>query len=431
MAGNRNGKTYSAAYEIAMHATGDYPDWWAGRRFDHPVHIWTGSTTGETSRDIIQKALLGNTLSDIKGWKMGTGAIPGDALVKLTTRQSGVKDVLESIRVRHRSGGQSDISLKTYELGREKWQGVSVHAIWMDEEPPEDIYVEALTRLGDTGGIMLVTFTPLNGRTKVVERFLNKEPGDKEKHVTNMTINDAEHLTEEMKAKMIASWPAYQRKTRAYGIPMAGEGVVFPIDEEELKCRPFEIPRHFAQIWGVDFGIDHYAAGVLIAHDRHADIVYVTDAYKKTNELPLYHAAKLNAGNRNWIPVAWPHDGINRGKDGKKVKDLYRDAGANMLRLSARYDDEKGGAMDTEPVLLDILQRMQTGRFKVFDHLHPWFDEFRNYHRKDGKIIRANDDIMSATNYAMMMLRKARVNIIPVSVPIPTQPVVGRLWANP
>ena len=36
---------------------------------------------------------------------------------------------------------------------------------------------------------------------------------------------------------------------------MAGEGAVFEVMEEELKIRPFEIPRYFAQIAGIDFGI--------------------------------------------------------------------------------------------------------------------------------------------------------------------------------
>ena len=52
---------------------------------------------------------------------------------------------------------------------------------------------------------------------------------------------------------------------------------------------------------------------------------------------------------------------------------------------------------------------MQTGRFKVFAHLDDWFEEFRLYHRKDGKVVKLRDDLMSATRYALMMpaLRQA------------------------
>jgi len=51
---------------------------------------------------------------------------------------------------------------------------------------------------------------------------------------------------------------------------------------------------------------------------------------------------------------------------------------------------------------------MQTGRFKVFQHLHDWWEEFRLYHRKDGKVVKEGDDLMCATRYALMMFRFAQ-----------------------
>lgn len=56
---------------------------------------------------------------------------------------------------------------------------------------------------------------------------------------------------------------------------------------------------------------------------------------------------------------------------------------------------------------MDMLDRMQTGRLKVFAGLSDWFEEFRLYHRKDGKVVKERDDLMSATRYGLMMRRKA------------------------
>ena len=56
---------------------------------------------------------------------------------------------------------------------------------------------------------------------------------------------------------------------------------------------------------------------------------------------------------------------------------------------------------------MDMLDRMKTGRFKVFSHLNDWFEEFRLYHRKDGKVVKLGDDLLTATRYALMMLRYA------------------------
>jgi hypothetical protein len=43
----------------------------------------------------------------------------------------------------------------------------------------------------------------------------------------------------------------------------------------------------------------------------------------------------------------------------------------------------------------------------VFSTLSDWFEEFRMYHRKGGKVIPFKDDLMSATRYAVLSRRFA------------------------
>jgi hypothetical protein len=81
-----------------------------------------------------------------------------------------------------------------------------------------------------------------------------------------------------------------------------------------------------------------------------------------------------------------------------------------MLDTHAQFEDK---SISVEAGIADMLIRMETGRFKVFKHLTDWFDEFRLYHRKDGRVHKEGDDLMSATRYAVMMLRYARTNIAP------------------
>ncbi|MBS4050721.1 MAG: terminase family protein, partial [Methylomonas sp.] len=153
MAGNQEGKTFGASHEVAFHATGLYPKWWPGRRFSKPVTIWTGAPTNEKSKGVVQKQLLGTTVASLKHPDIGTGTLPMDSIVKVTTRQAGVKDVVDEILVRHISGGISRIALLTYEMGAAKWGGEPVDVVWDDEEPSDyDIYSEGLTRTNATGG---------------------------------------------------------------------------------------------------------------------------------------------------------------------------------------------------------------------------------------------------------------------------------------
>ena len=66
------------------------------------------------------------------------------------------------------------LGFKTYEQGREKWQGPTLHGIWCDEEPPMEIYMEGLTRTNAVANSrVILTFTPLLGMSDVVSMFLN------------------------------------------------------------------------------------------------------------------------------------------------------------------------------------------------------------------------------------------------------------------
>lgn len=167
LAGNRIGKTEGiGGYETVLHLTGRYPDWWVGRRFDKPVSWWAGGDTSTTVRDIIQYKLLG------KIGEFGTGLIPGDLLID-TTNKRGVPDAIENIYIKHVSGGRSVCQLKSYDQGREAWQGTEQEGVWMDEEPPMPIYSEALVRTMTTGGLLMLTFTPMLGMTDVTQAFMD------------------------------------------------------------------------------------------------------------------------------------------------------------------------------------------------------------------------------------------------------------------
>lgn len=407
MAANRVGKTICAASEVSFHLTGIYPDWWEGKKFTTPVLVWTGSPTNETSREILQAELLGGL-----GQELGTGAVPQPLIWgKPTTRQAGVKNVVDAFQVKHSSGGISSCTMKTYEQGWQKWQGTAPHVVWLDEEPEDyKIFSEAQTRILTSNGIVLVTFTPLHGMTELVDHFMGGGDGI---YIQSATWDDAPHLTQEAKDRLAASYRDHERDARTKGIPMMGEGAVFPVSDEQIRVPPFQIPTHWARIKGIDFGIDHPAAGVEIAWDREpSDCIYVIDCYRAKGQTAPYHVAWLNKANK-FIPVAWPHDGMNREKSGgKTLADHYRDHGANMLSKSARYTGrfggpDTGGAQPVEPIVDELLERMSTGRFKVFSNQPLWFEEKRSYHRKDGKIVDKRDDILKATFYAVMMKRYA------------------------
>lgn len=107
----------------------------------------------------------------------GTGWIPKSAIHD-TDRAMGTPNLLDNVQVNWGGGGDVQgiaiCAFKSYEKGRERWQGPTVDGVWFDEEPPADIYSEGLTRTnnGQRGQFAIMTFTPLLGMSEVVRLFL-------------------------------------------------------------------------------------------------------------------------------------------------------------------------------------------------------------------------------------------------------------------
>jgi hypothetical protein len=224
------------------------------------------------------------------------------------------------------------------------------------------------------------------------------------RNVTQMTIDDAEHYTPEQRAAIISSYPAHEREARIKGIPSMGSGRVFPVEEESITVAPFAIPSHWRQINGLDFGWDHPFAAINLAHDTEADVIYVCKEYAQRESTPVIHSASIKPWGA-WVPCAWPHDGLQHDKgSGVSLEPQYRAQGLNMLPEKATFAD---GGNGVEAGVIEMLDRMQTGRWKVFSTCGGWLQEFRLYHRVDGVIIKERDDRISASRYAYMMRRFA------------------------
>lgn len=409
---NQVGKTTSAAMEVAMHLTGQYPDWYKGIRFRVPVDWIVAGNTNEVTRDICQNELFGDPKDDKK---FGTGAVPLHLIGK-KERKPGVPNALETVQVKHvPSGRWSAVTFKCYEQGPKKFMGLRSNGGWLDEEPPEEILSQVRRSVfAKNPSLILLTFTPEEGVTKVVHQFMDYP--QKGQAVITATWDDAPHMTVEMREQKLATISSEEEKElRSKGAPFAGAGLIFPVSDEKIIVDPFEIPPHFTKINGIDFGWDHPFAAANIAHDRDADCVYLTAEYFESKATPPIHCAAIKPWGE-WIPVVWPADGLQTEKgSGKALMLQYRTQGLYMLpdhfTNPPRPGEEEGtGGYGVEPGLIEMLTRMQTGRFKVFRNCQKFITEKRSYHRdKNGLVVKINDDVISATRYAVMSLRHARI----------------------
>ncbi len=387
MASNRAGKSEAGAYEVTCHATGKYPAWWAGRRFDKAIEIWACGTTSETTRDIVQNKLLGQVGQE------GTGMLPADSIAKTVARRGGIADSIETIRVKHVSGGESLIGLKSYQQGRESFEGTGKSVVWLDEEPPEDVYTECLFRTATTKGITMLTFTPLQGMSAVVKGFLEPEKPESRQYKWHVQAGwkDVPHIPPEERAALIATTPPYQIKARTEGEPALGAGAIYPIAESAITCDPFRIPEHWPRAFGMDVGWNRTAA-VWGARDPATGITYIYSEHYQSHQEPTLHAVAIKSRGE-WIPgVIDPAANGRSQVDGQKLIETYRSRGLSLQPAVNAVEDGIG----------EVWELLVTGKLKVFSNCQNFFREFRRYHRDDkgsGKVVKVDDHLMDSLRY--------------------------------
>jgi len=390
MAANRVGKSEGVgAYEMTLHLTGKYPEWWKGRRFSRPVSTWAAGKDAKTVRDILQFALLG------PGPQYGTGLLPADAILD-TTPKVGTPEAVERVYVQYIAGGRSELTFKSYDAGQESFYGTKKDVVWLDEEAEQKIYSECLLRTlatvpGEPNGMLLVTFTPLWGMTELAKDFIRAEEGGQKKLIT-ATWDDAPHLSAEAKAELYKSIPPHEREARTEGRPMLGSGAVYPVAVSEIVTPDFSVPAHFLKAYGMDVGWSKTAA-IFGAWDRGNDTVYLTGEHYRGQAEPPIHVAAIKArGNlRGFIdPAANGRSQV----DGQRLFQIYKSLGLNLqLAQNAR-----------EAGIYAVWMRLSTGRLKIFKSCRNWLDEFRIFARdENGQIMNEQKfHLMASTRYLLL-----------------------------
>ena len=396
VAANRVGKTTAALYEIYLHTRGDYPWWWVGRRFDGPITVWVAGDTAESTRQSLQNTLLGSIEN------LGTGIIPKHILDQgRLTRKPGTPDAILDVYIPHISGkGKSHITFKSYEKGREAFQGEACHVILLDEQPDKPgVYTECLLRLATTNGLMMCVFTPLKGLNEMGILFAPKGilPPDHisgSKWVIGATWNDdIPHLDAATKAKIIAGCDPKERDIRMLGAFNLGSGAIYSsgIAEVDITVKPFPIPTHWPRVYALDVGWNTTA--VLFAAQSVNDGTWF--GYKELvfhKQPPEVVAAAIRREGEMYGVVDTAATGASQ-KDGERLIDIYR-----ALGLRLEFPDKS-----VEAGIAKVYQMLSYGQFKVFSNLTNFLTEYRLYRRDDkGRVVKLFDHIMDCLRYLIM-----------------------------
>lgn len=386
MAANRVGKTEGmGGVEICYHLTGQYPEWWNGKRFKRPIKAWCAGDTSLTVRDILQSKLLGPWLA------FGTGLLRESCIVRYTPKRN-VAESVDQVVIRHVSGGLSYLTFKSYDQGRVAFQGTEQDVVWLDEEPPADIYSECLTRTMTVQGIILSTFTPLRGVGDVILGFIDKDCPP-HKYKLSVTWDDVPHLSKKMKDELWASYHPSERDARSKGIPTIGSGRIYPILLDDVLIDDFVIPHYWRKAYGFDVGWKKTAV-LWGALDSSSDVLYCYSEHYQGQAEPPLHASAIKARGI-WIPGAIDPAANGRSQQtGEQLMEVYRKEGLDLTNANNAVDAG----------LAETWSRLSTGRIRLLRRATPNLQqEFPLYHRDEkGQVVRKMNHLMDCLRYLVM-----------------------------
>lgn len=221
------------------------------------------------------------------------------------------------------------------------------------------------------------------------------------KYLVTAGVDDVPHLAPDVKKQMWDETPHHLRAARFKGEPSLGVGAIYPIDPDEFKVKPFDIPPHWPRGYTLDDGWNVTAA-LWQAYDRDTDTLYITGEYYRRQAEPQIHAAAIRARG-DWIPGSG--DAAARTRDGEQVISIYQAQGLNIVLADKQV----------EAGIYDMLMRLGTGRLKVFETCVHFFDEYRHYRRDEkGQIVKEDDHVMDCARYGCRPTHIARMITKPI-----------------
>lgn len=412
-------------YLLPVWLTGDYPDDWEGRRWERPIVAWCGSTDWTTNIDGCQRALLGDVHkgkehAGIAYWDKSAGAfippgIPAEAIDKIEMNPH-VKGAVSRVFIKNKFGGTSEVRFISYLQGRERLQAGKIDVAWPDEEPPEDVNTELSARTIDSGGLSILTFTPLKGISEVVKSFIGDATIDANMPsvlhgsagvLVRISAYDVPHLGAEKIEAMKRRYPKHEWPARIDGIPALGEGAIYPFDDAFLTIPSFEIPAHWRVLDAVDFGFQHPTARVRAYMNPDTREIFIAQVYKDNLKSAMQHAREWETQFKWRVPVVWPHDGRNTETDGTTKRAKYVEAGVRFTVDHVHMPGQSGDVMPFEGSVQLVYELMHEGKLKIFQGLFQLFAEKALYRReKKGQqhfatVVKTNDDVMDAMRYVI------------------------------
>jgi len=410
IAANRSGKTVASTYETAMHLTGRYPENWNGKVWTQPIIAMCSGESWEQVSKTLQSKLLG--CDDIKqAYKLGTGSIPQDAIDEKSMRTDGA-NVL-AIEIWHASGGKSKLFFSNYTQQVRHLQGFELDLVVLDEQPPDEIFSELVTRTAQRSGQVMCSFTPLKGMSGLVRKFWDKIEGYTHVRVgwDDVPIDNEwgeVFFSKAEREQLSRDYMPWERECRINGIPLVGKGVVFPMLKwPTYKGIDVDLKSNdkMERLISFDLGINVDPTVIsFFFRDPVEEIIYLHKQITiPQGETPDEYVHYLLDKDSKGVPIALPHDAAQPGRytlTEQSVREVFEDTYRLNVIAGAILNpvNDQGKVTNHKAYGINIMRMgMERQTFMINESCVSFLDEARNYAIDDsGRFTDPDDHIDSA-----------------------------------
>ncbi|MDE6074864.1 MAG: terminase family protein [Clostridia bacterium] len=392
--GNRSGKTECGAVEAIWMLRGIHPY----RKNRRDVFGWAVSLSQQVQRDVAQSKIL--------------KYLPKSWIAEITML-SGRKDspssgIIDQIKIKNVFGGISTLGFKSCDQGREKFQGCSLDFVWLDEEPPKDIYEECLMRVMDRRGDIFGTMTPLKGETFIYNEIYLNRRNNPQVWCEFMSWEDNPYLKKSEIKLLSQSMDSSSLDSRRYGKFSRGAGLVYPeFDSAVHVVPPFPIPKEWQDNISIDPGLNNPLSVHWYAVDWDGNIYVVAEHFAAGKDIEEHARCIKDISAR----IGWKTDARGR---------LYAliDSAANQRTLAstkcvAELFSDRGILVNTKvnkdvfSGICRVKEYLKRGNglpdIYIFDTCVNMIAEFTGYFWADGDSpVKRDDHCMDELRYYVM-----------------------------
>ena len=416
LAANRIGKTVSTCYETAYHLTGQYPEWWTGKRFNKPITAMVAGEGWSQVALVLQNELLGTNDVKIRD-HIGTGAIPRDSIITETMRSDGANCI--GVEIRHTSGSKSYLLFANYTQEVRQMQGFRLHLAVFDEQPPDDFFSEIVTRTATTQGQVLCSFTPLKGLNGLVSKFWNHEEGYDHIRVSWDDVPEYDpwgeaFLLRETRLQLERDYLPHERDARRNGVPVMGKGAVFQIRNwPTYPTGQYDFRNGIGiyRLIALDLGLINDKTVLSLMYwnpteqEAWLDRQIVVKGTEEAN--PINYVNHLMRPEVYGCPIILPPDGGTQGRytmSALSIRQLFEQYDLNVYPEAIHNPpDDQGRVTNHKAFGINVMrQMMELGTLHVNENCVEFLRECQNYYVDDKGRFSDPDDCIDSARYALL-----------------------------